>query len=233
MKDKHLKRRGGAHIGDVLESFTANQLAWIGAVTIAYNEAEAVLHRLLGACIDYPGSYYDVSSRINGVDGLREIVMSAVKKFGLTAEILSSVDLCLTGEGFSNLKTLRDLVVHATMFDMSTAVARGPVKQGKWGYILLTEEALEGLYTRLALVKKEMNEIETIIVFKRRLKKLPAPDDQHEEQFEESIQVATARLQSHQKLRRSLPPLPTFPPEPNIHRLEPHRAEPRRPPPGA
>jgi hypothetical protein len=231
MKSKQIKLHTGGHFGNILDNFTKDQLAWIGAVAMAYNEAENALHHVFAACIQYPAPY-EVSSRINGIDGIIQIIRCATPHFKLPQDMLESIEFALGGEGFSQLKVYRDSVLHARLFDMSTGIATVPGKKGSHNFVLLKEEALQGLYMRLFDLKEELEAIAKIIEFTRRLTSGHAKDDPHRARLEESSQAATALCQSHQTHRRSLLPLPQFPEQSDILAARPPKGEARLETPG-
>lgn len=224
MKSKHRKRSTGARFAGILQSFTSEQLKWIGAVAMAFNEAEAVMHRVFGACINFPENTEHISSRI-GIGNLPTLVMLVAPRFGLDDAVVKIIERTLVGEGFTQMKSWRDGVIHARLMDMSSGWANAPDK-GDYSSVLLAEAALEGLYHRLAIVKDELDEIETILSAGRLLAVGRVKDDQHKVRLEESIRSATAQCLQHQKRRQSLPPLPKFPEEPDILQLTPHKREP-------
>jgi hypothetical protein len=217
--------RSGARLGNILEATTLEQRAWIGAVALAYNDAEHVLHRVVGACLEYAGPFYSVTSRINGTDGLIALVHESAAAMGLSQHVAKIFSVTLSEHGFAYLKGLRDSVIHAQLFDSGSGLATAPGKRGKRREdVLLTPEALEGLYRRLVLVNQELSAIETIILCERAIRILrafDALDDQRREYNEQDIRDAIARCQSHQHQRLSLPPFPEFPEPPQVHQLIP------------
>src|SRR3954462_6110254 len=103
----------GARFGDILEATSQDQRAWIGAVALAYNDAEDVLHRLAGACINFPGNSYSVTSRINGSDGIISVIYDALASIALPTGSVDIFKTTLSEEGFPFLKGLRDAVIHS------------------------------------------------------------------------------------------------------------------------
>lgn len=223
MKRKKNRRQSGIRYGDVLKNFTPAQLAGIGAVAMTYNEAEAALHDLVTPCIDFPGDSYEVISRINGTEGLTAIIRSATTRFDLTEEQTRSLKFAL--DEFSQLKTYRDGVIHSRIKDISSGIAVAHLSKGIRVDILLSEESLEALYTRLAILTDEMQELATVLTLKRSLMFCPSKGDEHKLRLEQAIQAATARCQQHQTHRLSLPPFPEFPEEPAVLELQVHRKE--------
>lgn len=216
MKTKVAVDRPGMRRIGVLESFTTNQLAWIGAIAMMYNDTETELNELFGVIVDFPGQAHELSSRINGTDGLCELIKLGVAALGFDDDFKKEVELTIGSDGFSQLKSWRDAVMHAKLFDMSTAVGIASARRGKLNYVLLTEDALEGLYHRLFSVADEINEIREVVSNYKILKSDCSSDDQHREQLERAIRDGRARVRSHRSHRRSLPPMPTLPDAPLV-----------------
>ena len=218
----------GARLGDILEATSKDQRAWIGAVTLAYNDAEDILHRVAGACMNFPGNSYSVTSRINGTEGIINIIYDALASIPLPTGSITIFEKTLSEEGFPYLKGLRDAVIHSRLFDTHTSIAVAPGGRGKTQDVLLSVGALEGLYRRMAILKDELDELETLILAARKLTSLPAPDDQQKARLERDIQRASAQCQGYQHARRSLPLFPKFPAQPAVHELVPQWVVPKQ-----
>ena len=196
-------------------AFSKDQLAWIGAAVMAYNDAETNLQDAFTNCADFPFNSNDLVLRI-GIGNLPTLVLDAVKRIVDDKKIHALAQRTLIDDGgFTQLKTYRDGIVHARLWDMHSAIAVTPNK-GKPDSVLLSSKALEGVYHRLQLIVDELLEITTIISCSRSLKQTDVQTEarlaQHKEQLAQSIQAATVRLIQLQKRRRSLPSLPAFPP---------------------
>jgi hypothetical protein len=211
----------GIRSNDILQNFSKDQLMWIGAVAMAYNDAEAALHRVCGAFIDFPGPSYSITGRINnGTDGLKAIISEAIKALPLPsgADHLFAVTV---NEGFSDLQSLRNAVIHGQLFDAHTGIAVKPGVKGKTRDVLLSPEALRALYERLVILRHEIQHLEDVVVAARRLRKQPEPHDQHRLRLEQLIEDAMAQCLDHQRRRLSLAPFPAFPERPAIFELVP------------
>lgn len=216
-----LKPGNSAVFGDILTATTVEQRAWIGAVVLAYTEAERSLHELAGCCLGFVGigPAYSVTSRINGTDGLVAIISQAATALGLP-EVQAK--LCNTAlSGFAECKGLRDAIGHVELSDTSTQTGTAPGKRGKKpSEVLLTAVALEGLYRRLVFVKRELANLQRMFDGVKMIKIFPllfGPiDDQRRVLSEQDIQDATARCRSSQSQRLSLPPFPKFPDPPTV-----------------
>lgn len=222
---KYKPLRSGGRYRDVLKSFTKDQLAWIGAVAMAYNDAEQWLQFAFLTATSLPCNRLAVVTRL-GSGELPNLVMECIRTYVRDESIHKLAERTLVGEGFSQLKTYRDGVVHARLWDMQTALATVPNK-GAEDSVLLTNDAVEGLYRRLSLVRDELVELADIISAARGLWAEDVQKDPklapHKAQLEESIRVASAQLARLQKQRKSLPPLPAFPKELPQYDLTPHR----------
>src|SRR5262249_12676774 len=120
--------KNSAVFGDILQATSAEQRAWIGAVVLAYNQAEISLHKLVGSSLGFIalGPTYTVTARINGTEGLVVIIEQAITAISLSDEQKQIFTVSLKGEGFSKLKTLRDAVIHGALSDTGTNVAEAP-----------------------------------------------------------------------------------------------------------
>jgi hypothetical protein len=235
MKRPSSRFRHSKRSGDIRKDLTPEQLAGIGSVTLAYNEAEILIDILLSLSLGLL-SYvaHEITSRINGIDGkiaLAKIGMNYVNADETTMRLLGET---LGDGGFSLYKKYRDAVIHARVLDAPQAIAISPAKRGKTDEVLLTAKALDGLYDRLVLVRLELIEACNVAIrlyTEHRFKPLRAAagvPSQYQEvtdrlaeladlpkrQYEQEIQEALTRYREHQKRRLSLTPLPEFPPEP-------------------
>lgn len=175
-----------------------------------YNFVEQELDRLLAAVMRLPFPDREVTSRINGVDGKVEILKAGVIQWQLSGEEKLALAETLGNGGFGLLKTYRDLVIHARLYDAKTSIARGAPKRGKVSEILLTSEALEGLDTRLGLVLDELFALHGVFSLRQALM-LSDVDDPERGQLELGIQERMAEYHRYRTCRQSLPPLPEFP----------------------
>src|SRR3712207_2043571 len=156
MKRSKSLRQRGVRLQNVLANFTPEQLAGIGAVMMTYNEAETVLHEMIGVCVDFPGDTHEVVSRINGTEGMIELVLLAGPLFGIDRNQISET---LKAQGFSHLKGYRDAVSHARIYDAESGVARSPSRQGKRVDVLLSVPALNWLADQNSALTEEMRHL--------------------------------------------------------------------------
>jgi hypothetical protein len=217
----------GKRSGDIRKDLTEAQLAGIGSVAMAYNEAEVMIDILMSLSLGLlTRAANEITGRINGVDGKIALTKIGLREMGASKEILTLTESTLGG--FSEYKKYRDAVIHARILDAPNAIALTPAHRGKTQEVLLSVDALNGLYDRLFLIRMELIEISnmTIRLFTHRrfqpmmqatlgmlgaithqAAALPKP------QIEQEIQDAMSRYREHQKRRLSLQPLPKFPGE--------------------
>jgi hypothetical protein len=217
--------------GDIRKDYTEKQLAGIGSVALAYNDAEIQIDVLFSFAFGLSGpSSLEVTSRINGIDGKIEIVKTALRELNASPEFQTLIASSLGNDGFALLKQYRDAVIHARDLDAVSGIAFTSVKRGKLYEVLLTIKALDGLYERLVLMKLELVEasiIATRLSTIRQMDRLARQmhdflATQHEfpartkAKSEQAIQAVMSRYREHQKRRLSLPPLPKFPSAPEL-----------------
>jgi hypothetical protein len=215
--------------GDIRKDLSDAQLAAIGAAAIAYNEAEVLIDVLLNTTLGLRSAMIpDLTSRINGVDGKIELAKIALKDLGASNDARQLIAQSLGADGFGLMKQYRDAVIHARVLDAPAGLAQSPGKRGKTNEVLLTVDALNGLYERLVLLRRELIEAcqiavrlfidqyvsETVRHLRQPAPHLAAIADLGQSHSEPKIQAAIARYREHQSRRLSLPPLPEFPDEP-------------------
>ena len=212
MKRKAPPARSGASYQDIKRDFTTEQLAGIGAICMAFNEVEFLLDTQLYSGLNLPGGIWvDIVTRINGIDGKIALVRKAAHDACFPDAAANIVKETLDEVGL--YKTYRDAIIHARIFDRGSAIGQIIRKRGRIEQVLLSEEALKGLYDRLVILRKEMLAVLALfdliryvkITVRERL--LDESISQHEPEFRGYV----ARLQEHQSQRQSLPPLPKFP----------------------
>ena len=191
---------------------------------MAYNDAEHALHQAFQSCIRFAGDARHITSRINGTHGLVAIIEAHAQR---VAEIDSrkkslreNIELSLSKDGFSQIKQCRDSVVHARILDMSSGVAVADGRQGSRVYVLLTDEALEILYTSLSMLRSEIDFISSAITYSNKL--IYEPESDREEDFLRGFMDSISGCEAQRALRKSLPSFPGFPSEKEILELVPY-----------
>lgn len=142
---------------------------------------------------------------------------------GISDDVAKLFDATPAQQGFVYLKTLRDAVIHARLFSSGLGIGEAPGKKGKRPEeVLLTPEALEGLYQRLAILSSELANLEKIIHCQKMIAYshlFGALDAQQKTENEQIIQAAADQCRSNQSRRLSLPPFPDFPDPPKVVQL--------------
>lgn len=214
--------------GNIRKDYSSSQLAALGAVALAYNEAEVTIDLLMVYALDlFAGVAPEITSRINGVDGKIEIAKVGMVALGASNEIMEALNETLGEAGFSKLKQYRDGVIHAHSIDVPSGIASTSIKRGKFYEVLLNEKALNGLYNRLLLMRAELIELCNIAISlsitrkigmltfqtKNVYPQITAVFDHTTAKNEQDTQAAMSRYRAHRNRRQSLPPLPEFPSE--------------------
>ena len=218
MRRKSVTTMRRARIGyDIRKDTKPSHLASIGAVTIAWNEIEALVDAVLGGAIDAPGMLrLEITSRINGFDGKTAIIKVAAKShIGFPESICKMIEeTCGVCERH---KKFRDGIIHAHILDPDDPVAETSQRRGITDEVLITEPALNALYDRLIAIRSELSEILSLIYVMKQRRNLQwrGIRGKPKLQIEQAILNGEARLRDRQKERQSLPPLPEFPKEPD------------------
>ena len=137
-------RKQGIRSSDPFNNLSIDQLAYIGAVAMLFNDLETEIDGMCAMCLATNIQPNEVLSRINGLEGKVEIIKHAAKQSGFNETEMEI--LCQTlgrGGGFLELKGFRDAVVHADI-DMTTALPNC-AQRGKYGDVLLAIDCLKGL----------------------------------------------------------------------------------------
>jgi hypothetical protein len=217
--------------GHIRQDLTAAQLAGIGAVAVAYNEAENLIDLLLRIALDRTRNIgVHLTARINGADGKIELAKIAMCDLKPPAEAIELLASSLGNAGFAEMKKYRDAIIHARVLDAPAGLALTPGKRGKTEEVLLTISALDGVYERLVMIRLELIkscEIAGKLGIARAINRVADPmrkiaphfaaiADLGESETEREIQALIVQHRAHQKSRLSLAPLPQFPEEPPV-----------------
>jgi hypothetical protein len=213
MKRKGQHILGGAAFDDVKLNLTTQQLAGIGAVAMAYNEAEIRLEFILYTAIGLPGQIWrEVTSRIQGADE-KVLLIKVAAKAHLNAPAQFAALMEDTLAGFSECKGYRDGVIHTRVLDSKTAVGQNLAGKGKISQVLLTTAALDGIYNRLVILREELEIIDTTFNFLRQSGLAITSNwrDPNTIEYIPEIDDWLARLLNARERRKALPALPTLP----------------------
>jgi hypothetical protein len=124
-----------------------DQLAGIRAVAIAWNEIEFMLDVALYSGEELEASCFQDDLPRRRIDDKIKHARKAADRWSLPADCLSSIEL--TASAFSNLKDLRNAVIHSRVFDARSGIGHRFTMKGKTQEILLTTKSLEWLYQQL------------------------------------------------------------------------------------
>jgi hypothetical protein len=144
---------------DVYKDLTQAQLAGIGAVALAWNDAEAMYDLLLCVTLGlHHNSWRDVATRINGIDGKHAIIRRSITdRFGvsLVSNFIGAMIENTIG-AVGELKGYRDAIIHSRVIDVRSSIGEAAGRQNKIQEVLLTETALSGVYERMIILRREL-----------------------------------------------------------------------------
>ena len=196
------------------KTLTKNQFAGIGAIAIAWNYIDGGIDTALAVALQLRHPVWiEVTSRINGFDGKIAIIKQAARtvfqmpdeQYNVLTESLGAIELH---------KRYRDGVIHAQVLFPDTPVADTTRQRGKFDEVLITEPALDALFSRIIALQRETDDIALIFhllyVYDR------PKSDSDIQRVEQELPACLTRLQERQKHRQSLPPLPEFPEGPAV-----------------
>jgi len=215
MRRKQQPRERTERVADLKQNLSQEQLAAIGAVTIAWNELEIFIHLLLGYGLYFPWPLLlEVTTRINGIDGQIEIIRklrTLHMDIGVEEKVWKLIEISLSG--ITEYKRFRDGVIHARVLDAPQGIGEIIQKRGAREEILLTEKALNALYDRLVLLRSELVSITLIFEKVSRHLQIDILRDKrpNTKSLSQDIQAYVSQLQQHQSQRLLLQPLPGFP----------------------
>jgi hypothetical protein len=198
---------------NILRDLKPGQLRAMGAVAVAWNQAEHHLRYIMSAALMTPEPLWDeVSTRINGFDGIKELTRMAFELHFVHVynfpEVYETIDITLGG--LQEYKRYRDAVIHAQVLDAPTGVGWLIQRRGKHEQVMLSMKALVGLYKRLRIIHFELSFLWDFANEFIGWDSLNNPNA-NKQPNEQSIRDLLSQLRKHQKRRLSLRPLPAFP----------------------
>jgi hypothetical protein len=146
---------------DVRKDLTQEQLAGIGAMALAWNDAEAMYDLLLCVSLGLNHNLWrEVAPRFNGIEGKHEIIrQSFLFRQGLGAGFITDLIENTIG-GVGELRGYRDAVIHSRVIDVNLQIGESASRRGgKIDEVLLTEKALSGLCDRMTLIRQELQHL--------------------------------------------------------------------------
>jgi hypothetical protein len=186
------------------------QLEYVGAIAILYNSVEDQVDSLCAEGLRIPIHDAEVLSRLNGIEGKAELAKISAKHWGFSEDEQAFLAEALGKSGFMLLKKWRDAVVHSRVYNSRTSMAVVPERRGKFSQVLLSTDALVGLYSRLAWIRAELFWLRQILERRTRLSR-EWIDTQHRERLEQQNRADWIRAREHRTHRLSLQPMPEFP----------------------
>lgn len=198
------------------EGMSKQRLALFGMVSLAWNDLEGALDTALGASLELPEPMWvEVTSRINGFDGKCSLLKQCAKLVHRIPDKHLEAIADTLGSAMEH-KKYRDAIIHAKILDPDSATAPTNERRGNVGEVLVTEEALDGLFRRLGWIRAEIDVIVTLFVtlsICRNRQDVGLPEDEKQSALKE-LKACIPRLLDRQYQRKALPPLPRMPVEP-------------------
>jgi hypothetical protein len=204
---------------DIKKALTTEQLAEIGAISLKFNQIESLVEFILLVILDLPPLLaWDVIRRINGMDAK----LSILRRYYEANKILTEeAKACLkiTLDGVADYKKYRDLIIHCVPYDIDKGIGQHLTTKAEPVQILLTKDALGGLYERLCILNDEL--IHADLLFRLGSADgakaiYPRAADPSQLRRERDVPAVLSLVRPHQTRRLSLPPLPEFPSEEEI-----------------
>ena len=199
---------------DFYSDVAPQRLQAIGAISLAWNWLEGAVDTALCTALElHPDLWLELTGRINGMDAKLGIIRESLRlncEGSMSAGWLLMMRRALNA--IESHKKLRDGVIHVRLLDPQAAVADTPARKGYLDEVLVSQEALDGLYQRLKLLAMEANSLSGF--FANLWLASNAEEQETRLQAADTIRREMARLQDLQTERESLPPLPEFPEPP-------------------
>jgi hypothetical protein len=199
--------------GDIKKDLSVGQLAQIGAMALAFNEVEKYLELLFFMVTELSAQLqYEVSTRINGIDGKIGIIKIGLAQFGLDQTDIEQFNEVLGKGVFKLYKSFRDAVIHARVTDGSVGMGLLVDRQAQISDVLLSETALSVLYDHLVALKTEL-EFGAILLGLAKTTRNLDKSDPNTELIAKGRANLSAQFRARQTVRLALPPIPEFPSE--------------------
>jgi hypothetical protein len=197
---------------DIKNEIPESQLAAIGAMALAFNEAEAALDRLFFVVTGLTEALQlEISTRIGGLDGKIEIIKKGAVQF-LDEPNLRLLQELLGDGAFGRLKDYRDGAIHVRHLNPSTGIGVKVDRKAQVFDYLVSEKVLNIAYNLLVAVQKELDEV-VILAQGMKALKLLAAGDPNRAPLEAKITICHFQFQLYHNERLALPQLPEFPSE--------------------
>ncbi len=208
MKRKAPIPRSGCTTENIEQDLSPAQLCGIGKVAIAWNDVEYLIDNALYSGMRLPSIFWTEITNQMAKNAKIKLIAAAAESMNFSDKIKKVIDN--TTKEINQLSIFRNAVIHARVYDNTNGIGqlitRGGIEQ-----ILLTEEALDGLYKRLVLIRHELRCILALFDLSRtflimfpanQLNTLISGND-----FQQWMNI----LQDYQKQRAALTPFAPFP----------------------
>ncbi|HEX6376479.1 MAG TPA: hypothetical protein VFZ91_12265, partial [Allosphingosinicella sp.] len=192
------------------------RLQTIGAISIAWNWIEGAIDVSLSVALNlHPSMWNEVTTRINGLDSKFALIKKHASLYldGLGPFFDQARDM-ITGTvgAVRAAKKLRDGVIHIRLTLPEAVTGDLPVGKGQLHEVLVSQEALDGLYRLLLNLAREMDEV--VAIFYNHWLTVHASTQEKRRRGAEVFRESLARLRDLQAKRAAFPPLPEFPDPP-------------------
>jgi hypothetical protein len=210
---------------DPMKAWSKDQLTYVGAVALLWNQVEVFIDWLLYIGLKPPlPIFFEVTRRISGLEGRLDILRLIASRSSI---LDNAARECIkyTLDGVAECRTYRNNIVHSTPFDIDKGIGTFNSK-AKIVQTLVTVDALSGLYRRLQLLMDELREIDLLYRLAdeagARSVYADEPFDPIERRRTHDAPIQTQRAIERQTARKGLLPLPNFPDEdfPSMERTE-------------
>jgi hypothetical protein len=177
MKRRVEKRRMGmVRAYDVRKDLSSETLGALGACALIFNDLQAMLEILVGLVIGAnPFSWKELNNRISSIEYKIEICKFAFKNLlTLPDDMYSMVENSFVA--LSQYKGYRDTAIHSRIIDVNKGIGEMTFRRDKIEEILITEQALNGLYDHMFVLVDELREMVSLVEALETLKVTDAKD---------------------------------------------------------
>lgn len=195
---------------DFYEEVEPKRLQAIGAISLAWNWLEGALDTAFAVAFDiHPTLWTEVISRINGMDAKLELLRRSARLYEDVSPSWWIETISKTLNAVGSHKTYRDGVIHVRLVHPDAQVADTPRRKGNLDEVLVSQQALDGLYRRIRLLAQEANLVASY--FTNRWLTTNGSSEAQQLEAAELLVNGMKQLQDLQRARESLEPLPDFP----------------------
>lgn len=212
-------KSSGTLVEDIKQGLTEEQLAGIGAASLAFNPAEQVLDSVIATGLGLMSSANGIDEfvliKLGGIDNKVALVRKLFDNLYNTTNVDLDMQVCIrnTLNDLSEMRTYRNSAVHVTQIDITLSVGVEKNRNGSNSYVLLSKVALDGLYNRLTFIRHELDMMDYILFMNYdEMHKWRRAPDPTKSGINSTSKDCFAKLAAVQAKRKELPPLPNVPP---------------------